>query len=277
METAAAVDACATADERLAQGWEFQTIVDFEPPDGKPTDMLQPECAPTTPCSFYFNYDTELSPVDPPTSSCDLGPGVVSEINGRMTGLTGNQAVAFALPEPRCTESQYAYRLQGRNVAVCVSPTTGRQGWGATQAITFNPSTGDSGRALEPYDASGWDGISLWVRLGAGPSNRAMLVAAKDPFSGATPGAAAAPHPYCETADGVPDAQKCDSFGLAVLLEPEWRFVKVPFALMQQKGFGAPSPTGKLDAAQLDALELGFSAGDWDLWIDDISFYREPR
>jgi hypothetical protein len=270
-EAAAVVDACAAADERLAQGWEFQTIVDFEPPDGKPVDMLQPECAPTTPCSFYFNYDSLLSPVDPPTSICDLGPGVVTELNQPQ-----GQPFAYVLPEARCGESHYAYHQQGKNIAVCVNPKTGRQGWGATLAITLNANPQNSGQALESYDASHWDGIALWVRLGEQPSNRAMLVSAKDPFT-AQPPVSSGMEPYCSSADGVADAKKCDPFGLAVLLEPEWRFVKVPFALMQQKGFGAPSPRGLLDASQLVALELGFSSGDWDLWIDDISLYREPR
>ena len=273
IETATVVDACAAADARVAAGWEFQTIVDFEPPDGKPTDSLQPECAPTTPCGFYLNWDTILSPVDPPSATCDLGPGVAAQVNLGRPG----KPFAFPLPEARCGQSAYAYRLQGRNIAVCVNPTTGRQGWGATLAITFNANPNAGGQALESYDASSWDGISLWLRLGGGPSGRAMLVAAKDPFSGEPPGKAAATDPYCETADGMPDARKCDSFGLAVRLDPDWRFVKLPFALMQQKGFGVPSPTGKLDASQLDALELGFSAGDWDVWVDDISFYREPR
>jgi hypothetical protein len=270
-EAAAPVDECAAADERLTQGWEFQTIVDFEPPDGKPTDALQPECAPTTPCSFYFNYDAALSPVDPPSPTCDLGPGVVTELN-QPTG----QPLAYEIPEPRCGQSRHAYHQQGKNIAICVSPTTGRQGWGATLAITLNANPKNSGQALEAYDASDWDGIALWARLGEQPSNRAMLLSAKDPFT-AQPPVSSDMDPYCSTADGVADAKKCDPFGLALLLEPQWRFVKVPFALMQQKGYGTPSPLARLDAAQLVALELGFSAGDWDVWIDDISLYREPR
>jgi hypothetical protein len=270
-EAAATFDACTAADERLAQGWEFQTLVDFEPPDDTQPSKLRPECAPETPCSFYFNYDTLLSPADPPTPTCDLGPGVTTELN-QMVG----PPFAYPLPEARCGASHYAYHQQGKNIAVCVSPKTGRQGWGATLALTLNANPKDSGQALDAYDASAWDGIALWVRLGDAPSNRGMILAAKDPFT-ARPPVSSDMDPYCSTADGVPDAKKCDAFGLALLLEPEWRFVKVPFALMQQKGYGAPSPLGRLDPSQLVGLELGFSAGNWDLWLDDVSLYREPR
>jgi hypothetical protein len=268
----APVDPCAAAAERASAGWEYQSIVDFEPSDGKPTDVLQPECASTTPCAFYFNYDTLLSPADPPTTLCNAGPGVVSELN-----QGAGQPLAFPMPEPRCGASHYAYHQQGKNIAVCVNPATGRQGWGATLAITFNADRNNSGHALEAYDASGWDGVALWVRLGEQPSNRAMLVSAKDPFTADPPGSGSTAARYCQTADGKPDAQKCDPFGLAVLLEPEWRFVTVPFELMQQKGYGVPSPNGRLDPAQLLGLELGFSSGDWDIWVDDISLYRAPR
>jgi len=271
IEDATVTDACAAHAERIAQGWEFQPIVDFEPPAAMQPTKLRPDCAPETPCSFYFNYDTLLSPADPPTPTCDLGAGVTTQLN-QMVG----PPFAYPLPEARCGTSRYAYHQQGENIAVCVSPKTGRQGWGATLAITLNANPKDSGQALEAYDASAWDGVALWVRLGERPSNRGMILAANAPFT-ARPPVMSEMAAYCSTADGVPDAKKCDAFGLALLLEPEWRFVKVPFALMQQKGYGAPSPLGKLDPAELVGLELGFSAGDWDVWIDDISLYREPR
>jgi hypothetical protein len=72
------------------------------------------------------------------------------------------------------------------------------------------------------------------------------------------------------------DAEKCDPFGLAVGLTSEWRFVKIPFAQVMQKGFGVPSAHGTLDTSELVGLQFALSAGDWDVWIDDVSFYREP-
>jgi hypothetical protein len=277
VEAAAVVDACAAADERLAQGWEFRPIVDFEPLDGMPKRKLEAECAPSMPCSFYFNYDSALSPAlspaDPPSALCDLGAGVVTGLNQGM-----GPPFAYPLPEARCGRSQYAYHQQGQHIAVCVNPKTGRQGWGATLAITLDANPTNSGQALKPFDASSWDGVSLWVRLGDASSNHAMLVSAKDIYTGQVPFSLFKEmQAYCSTADGMPDAKKCDPFGLAVLLEPEWRFVTVPFARLQQKGFGVPSPLGEFDVSQLLGFELGFSAGDWDVWVDDIALYREPR
>jgi hypothetical protein len=266
----AIVDACSEVSRRQQLGLEFQPIVDFEPPDDSQPSKLRPECEPETPCSFYFNYDTLLSPTDPPTPSCDLGEGVVTELN-QMAGAP----FAYALPEARCGESRYAYHQQGKNIAVCVNPKTGRQGWGATLNVTLNANPQDSGQALEPYDAGDWDGISFWVRLGQQASNRGLLAAAVDPYTSRPPVSSSA-EPYCSSADGVADAKKCDAFALAVLLEQDWRFVTVPFSLMQQKGFGVPSPLGRLDATQLLGMSFQFSAGDWDVWLDDVSLYREP-
>ena len=266
-----ALDACVLAEQRDADGWEFQSLVDFEPTDDTMPSKLRPECAATTPCGFYFNYDTLLTPIDPPVAGCDLGEGVVLELN-----QTVGPPFAYPIPDGRCGSSAYAYHLQAKNLATCVSERTGRQGWGATLALTLNANPQDSGQALEAYDASEWDGISLWVRLGETPSHRAILTAAKDPYTSRPP-ADSEQEQYCSTADGVADAKKCDAFGLAVLLEPEWRFVTVPFSLMQQKGFGTPSPLGALQASELVGLELGFGAGDWDAWVDDVAFYREPR
>lgn len=269
--TATVDDACESVSARLEAGLELQPILDFEPLDGMSPSKLFPECAPETPCSLYFIYDSLLSPTDPPTSTCDLGEGVALELNQKP-----GPPFAYPLPEPRCGESHYAYHQQAKNLSTCVSPTTGRQGWGATLNLTLNANPKDSGQALEPTDASEWDGLAFWVKLGEQPSNQGMLLAAVDPYTSRPP-VSAKMDPYCSVADGVPDAKKCDAFALAVLLEPQWRFVTVPFSLMQQKGFGAPSPLGALDASQLLGMSMQFSAGDWDVWVDDLSLYREAR
>jgi hypothetical protein len=57
----------------------------------------------------------------------------------------------------------------------------------------------------------------------------------------------------------------------------QWRYVKLPFAQLQQKGFGVPAPTGRIDTSALLGVQFGLAAGSWDLWLDDLAFYREAK
>jgi hypothetical protein len=179
----------------------------------------------------------------------------------------------------RCGVSKSALHYVGTNIAVCINPSTKRQGWGATLQVTFNWTS--SGKASAPYDAHAWDGVSFWIRKGTGPTGTAVLAAVQDVFTAAPPAApteGGASYPsYCSVLPGAPDAEKCDAFGAAVLMTEEWRFVKLSFAHLQQKGFGVPAPSGRIDPSLLLGLQFSVPPGNWDLWLDDISFYREPK
>jgi hypothetical protein len=278
-----ALDQCAAAEQRLLDGWEFQSVLDFEPADDVDVVELEPTCSAEAPCRFYFNYDKAASPRP---EGCYPDLDVLPAFEAvTVPEKAGDMNIAQRLPEARCDSSHYAFHLLGSDVATCINPATGRQGWGATLAVTLNANDGDTGLALMPYDASRWDGFSFWARREAGPNNSGILASAKDRYSGRPPDSLKA-DPYCEVKEQIvvdgepiptPDSLKCDGFGLAALAEPEWRFVKIPFTNLQQKGFGAPSPLGELEVGQMSAFEFGFGAGDWDVWIDDLAFYREPR
>jgi len=280
---AEALDQCAAAERRIDDGWEFQSVLDFEPPDEMEPDALIPQCAPEAPCEFYFNYDKASSPRP---EGCNSSSMVLAKFEAvTAPASAGDRFIAQRLPEARCESSRYAFHLLGSDVATCVNPATGRQGWGATLAITLNATQNNVGLALSPYDASDFDGFSFWVRLGEGESGSGVLASAKDRYTGLPPDSLKA-DAYCEVKEQIvvdgepintPDSLKCDGFGLAALAEAEWRFVKIPFASMRQKGFGAPSPLGTLEVSQMSAFEFGFGAGDWDVWLDDIAFYKEPR
>jgi hypothetical protein len=71
------------------------------------------------------------------------------------------------------------------------------------------------------------------------------------------------------------DAMKCDRFGAGVGLEPEWRFVKIPFDSMRQRGYGVKSPAGRLLKEELLAFGIYMDIGNWDFWIDQIAFYKD--
>jgi hypothetical protein len=54
-----------------------------------------------------------------------------------------------------------------------------------------------------------------------------------------------------------------------------WRAYFVPFSGMQQGGWGLPSPS--LDTSGLFSVTVQLGRGAWDVWIDDIGFYRRAR
>ncbi len=306
VDTADAGDPCAAAD-----GLTFGNIMSFEPVAGFPAGLVQnATCdsdpalglAPSSTCT-YFNFDAmqsarSCSAMPPSPATCRQADGalvpdafcttVETAASNEVRMGTPNLALS-TIPGGRCGVSTSAFHLTGVNVAACYSPTTEKQGWGATIQITFNPSGANSGQSEQAFDASSWDGISFWQHRGSGPSGRALLFSIQDPYSSNATLATNFTHPpecsggafqsdcfvQCSSKDGVPDAQKCDPFGLGVGLTDDWQLVKIPFAKAQQKGFGVPSPLAHLDASALLGVQFALSAGDWDLWIDDIAFYRE--
>ena len=67
----------------------------------------------------------------------------------------------------------------------------------------------------------------------------------------------------------------CDKFSSFVGLDGTFRAYLVPFDGMQQGGWGMRSPG--LDMSELFSFALEYGRGSWDLWIDDIGFYRRRR
>lgn len=55
---------------------------------------------------------------------------------------------------------------------------------------------------------------------------------------------------------------------------PDWQLFALPFSELRQAGWGRSSPA--LDVAALRSLTLLFPEGVWDIWIDDIAYYRRP-
>jgi hypothetical protein len=68
--------------------------------------------------------------------------------------------------------------------------------------------------------------------------------------------------------------QNCyDSFGKTLVLTTEWKQYVIPFAEMKQRGYGDVAPS--FDTTHVLALDFGFQGpARFDLWIDDVSFYR---
>ncbi len=197
-------------------------------------------------------------------------------------------------------ESNYAFRIQ----AIALDE------WGTIGTKWYTPGT-----ATAPIDARDWDGISFWARRGCAPSAvpnslvqgrfcAELPETAPDPDSECTDDpAAAAEDPsddqvwtgrtmfvsvlewHTDTwlgADNFPvscdgeaevDEEKCDQFGIGIGLDDEWRFYTIPFSSLSQRGYGAVADC--LYLRELWGINLSLSPGDWDVWIDDISLYRQ--
>jgi hypothetical protein len=56
----------------------------------------------------------------------------------------------------------------------------------------------------------------------------------------------------------------------------EWSFIPASFLAMRQKGFGVPSPNGELDRSTISRVQVLFSAGSWDFWVDNVSLFKAP-
>lgn len=155
------------------------------------------------------------------------------------------------------------------------------------------------------FDTAEWTGLSMWVRKGSSDSNSSIFASVSDRFtdpsgdflglfSEAESAQLLAPAQcptdqamgagcYCNfnavdvDNNGTPDPllSQCDRFGAGIGIATEWRFFKVPFSRMRQRAYGRPSALSQPDRAIL-GIDIGLDGENWDFWIDDIAFYRDP-
>ncbi len=189
----------------------------------------------------------------------ELGIGRSWWVSGDGTGtwgeLPGREPAAAEIPGGRCGVSRYALRLTA----------AGLERFGGAFGRNFYP---------EPFDASGWDGLSFWAKRGKETVNRRLFVSVGEPHTDQSNGVRLRGASFCEEAPEAPE-RKCDRFGATVNLETEWRFFTIPFEAMRQRGFGRKAP--RLDRRAVIGINIEIGTGDWDLWIDDMAFFREKR
>jgi hypothetical protein len=289
-----------------ADGYSTQVFIDFEgelrPFAGYPDLRTAAVCdAVCSADAFYFNFDEAHSNEDPaePCGFAGQLQGCDCQVAVRPDVLPSTDpAVAASLygreidGGGRCGVPGKAMHVQATNIANCYG-SNGRLGWGAGVDINLAASGplddgaggtsggegGASGDEANPpgsdgYDARGWDGISFWARNGNPGTNSTFIISVSDPGTTLPPPG----QPGCSDAETAPDAEKCDAFGVAVTLTEEWTFVPALFRAMRQKGFGKPSPLGYLDTGNIVKIQLLLGRpGDWDVWIDDVAFFREPE
>jgi hypothetical protein len=234
--------------------------------------------------------DFEEAPAVAFTSSNDMTPGAVF-----TAGL-----VTEALEAPKCPDDAAAgsaYHFVG----------TGFQSYGYSFGFNALNALPNAGGATY-FNAEGWTGMSMWVRKGtqipvssssifASVAERFTAPSGSPLFSGEemdelleanfcpadqTMGGRC----YCafNAADfdgnGVGDTaealrSQCDRFGAGVGIATDWRFFKIPFTRMRQRAYGRPAPTPVPDPMLL-GVEIGLDGENWDFWLDELAFYREP-
>jgi len=123
-----------------------------------------------------------------------------------------------------------------------------------------------------PFDASAFDGIAFWARRGPLGRNALRVEVSErhteqkyDKGDG---------KPICDPVTTEDDTSRgCDKFGGYAVTSDDWRLFLLPFAELRQAGWGLQAPF--LDIWGLMSLSFRFDAGNWDFWLDDVSFYRQ--
>jgi len=226
-------------------------------------------------CGFNFNFDSNRD-------DCNRDPVAMEKFTCNLS--TGSPWVGLEVPGGRCGVPTHAYHLEATGMGVCFNDTTGRRGWGSNFLIDFAGSTNPGGVEI---DASDWEGIAFWARVGDGPSNTAISIVVGDAETSGGDYESLSPGGWsqCVTADCLndpetglcvtaPDTTKCDPFGAVVSLAPDWAFYAIPFAELKQKGYGQPAPGGAINPSRLSRIQISTSTGDWDFFVDDLSLYR---
>ena len=157
---------------------------------------------------------------------------------------------AERMPRGRC---QSWWALHGR--------TQRLGGWGGNYGVRFTP----------PRDAHEFKGIAFWGRAAPGSRNAVRVELADkytdEKYVGPDGG------PICNPSSTLDSLTTgCDKFGGYAVLGDDWQLVLIPFDELRQAGWGRKAPD--LDLAALRYLSFTFGPGSWDLWIDDVAFYR---
>jgi hypothetical protein len=131
-----------------------------------------------------------------------------------------------------------------------------------------------------PFDASAYEGISFWARVG--PSSRGVLrFAAGDKYTWEKYVDPATGDSIClgkgrtsidQYVDGG-STSGCDAAGIYFNVGPEWRFYTLPFSEMRQAGWGRKEPYFDVWGIMVMGFLTGAGAW-WDIWIDDVAWYR---
>jgi hypothetical protein len=290
-------DPCLTS-----QQFEYQSLANFDPGvpalagpfstyvsyDGSGT-LYEPSCSAGTSCVEGVESPDIYSTL---CANCVAGPdGAGCSLCSCTSGY--NPPAQEIPPVPRCGTDRGALHLHADT-----PDGGGLSAWGMNVGIDLRqncntatrPDCSDALSSNKPsgpsfFDARDWTGISFWALLGPSSGSTALATLADPstagvlggvyPFNNLVCGNAACmaftpPDNHCTSTSPVPCL--CDPYGVGVGLVDHWALYAIPFADLRQKGYGAPVPA--LDLAHILSFTFGLGRGSWDVWIDDVAFYR---
>lgn len=129
--------------------------------------------------------------------------------------------------------------------------------WGSGAGVGLRWDDGSGDRCV--YDASYYTGLRLWLRGNGAPVRIIAINPAVIPVS---------------EGGNCGESDTCwDNHGVSLETTEEWTEVFVPFADLSQRW---SEPLLSFDPTQIYTVEFTLDAGvDYDVWIDDLGFYRE--
>jgi hypothetical protein len=198
-----------------------------------------------------------------PRGSCTKIENLESRmaVHVRTGLLTGNGGqLGCDLPKTLAlTAEQCPFQPGPPEIGPCAPAVSNYAGMG--------PSKPEKG-AHSSEDFSGWDGLVLWARVAPG-SEAYLRVRAAD---GTVDDKGCVCNPFTDQNDS---STGCDKWGSFIVLDNTFRAYLVPFDGMQQGGWGYKSDF--LDRSNLFSIGFEWGRGAWDLWIDDVAFYRRRK
>lgn len=237
--------------EELVEAFEFWSIESFE--GGSTEDTGTSDLAGWWVSNDGTN-DGNHGPYDwSQATACQVnanGPNDCRDMFPREGG-----APDLSSADASCEATGHAMRLH--------SGPPGFSDWGLTFGSNFRD---------EFTDGTEWHGIGFWARHGEDSAVKTFNATLPDRHTSnqdATGGA------NYECRDGLSVENLCDPFGRGIRVTEEWRFYLLPFEELSQQGFGKASPLGMLDVAEILGMSFQVGAGTWDIWVDEIVYYRE--
>jgi hypothetical protein len=146
---------------------------------------------------------------------------------------------------------------------------TACKGWGAQAGFGLRPNKTAS------YDASMYDGVAFWARLGNASSDDILTLEISTADTNRDAGICDDPN----TTTGVhtPDDDTDDCFGnytYAESITTTWKEIVVPFAGLTKNPGNGPAAIDKTKLMQV-MFSWKLTTNNFDVWIDDIRFYTE--